>query len=103
MRFAPWVGCLLLGVALGGFTWHGSEVAGVPALEARPFKWEYRAISEADLLALTDEKTVEAGLNKLGEDGWELVAVRNTWYAAAAASKDKLGVMYCLKRLRQGK
>lgn len=103
MRIAPWVGFVLLAVGVASLAWRASDAAAVPAPDARSFKWEYRAIPEADLINLSDEKTLEAGLNKLGNDGWELVAVRPTYYAAAVAKQDKVGVVYFLKRLKQGK
>lgn len=103
MRIAPWVGCFLLAFGVAWLAWRGPDAAAVPAPEARTFKWEYRAVPEADLVNLSDEKTIEASLNKLGNDGWELVAVRATYYAAAVAKQDKVGVVYFLKRLKQGK
>jgi hypothetical protein len=64
--------------------------------KAQRARWEYRAVSEHDIdkiggfeLGKTpyESKFLEAGLNKLGEDGWELVqAGRGT------------GVMYLFKR-----
>jgi hypothetical protein len=43
---------------------------------ARP-RWEYKVVSEADILKLGKDD-LAAGLNKLGEDGWELVAFEKT-------------------------
>jgi hypothetical protein len=38
-------------------------------------RWEYRTVTRQELLDL-GKNDVNAGLNKLGDDGWELVAVR---------------------------
>jgi hypothetical protein len=43
---------------------------------ARP-RWEYKVVSEADILKL-GKGGLAAGLNKLGEDGWELVGFEKT-------------------------
>src|SRR5262249_30078750 len=43
---------------------------------ARP-RWGYKVVSEADILKLGKDD-LAAGLNKLGEDGWELVAFEKT-------------------------
>jgi hypothetical protein len=37
-------------------------------------KWEYRVLTKDEITELSN-KNFAAGLNKLGEDGWELVAV----------------------------
>src|SRR5262245_53185030 len=55
------------------------------------WKWEYR-IASKDELAELGHKNVAAGLNKLGEEGWELVAVE----AGAAA----VPVQFYLKRMK---
>jgi hypothetical protein len=49
----------------------------------KPAQWEYKAMHYSDLVALGGSKDAstapirfaELGLNKLGEDGWELVEV----------------------------
>jgi hypothetical protein len=43
---------------------------------ARP-RWQYKVVSEADILKLGKDD-LAAGLNKLGEDGWELVGFEKT-------------------------
>ena len=55
------------------------------------WKWEYR-IASKDELAELGNRNVAAGLNKLGEEGWELVAVES---GAAAVP-----VQFYLKRLK---
>jgi hypothetical protein len=46
-----------------------------PAAEPKPdavFQWEYRVLTEEQVIAL-GKKDLAAGLNKLGDEGWELV------------------------------
>jgi hypothetical protein len=52
----------------------GPGTASAPAHRTGP-RWEYRTLTRQELLDL-GQKDVTAGLNKLGDDGWELVAVR---------------------------
>jgi WD40 repeat protein len=47
-----------------------------PDEKVRP-RWEYKVASEADILKLGKDD-LTAGLNKLGEDGWELVGSEKT-------------------------
>ncbi len=49
-----------------------------PAFPIRT-QWEYKGVSEADLLKLGKDDFA-AGLNKLGEEGWELVLHENHRY-----------------------
>jgi len=49
----------------------------------KPPQWEYKVMYYTDVAKVggrkdneaSDERYIEKGLNKLGEDGWELVAV----------------------------
>jgi hypothetical protein len=72
MRKAIPMGFVLLAIGIVA----GSQA---PALSAElkseaATKWEYRIVSKEQLLDL-GKKDLVAGLNKLGDDGWELVAV----------------------------
>ena len=52
-----------------------------PAAELRPgiaFQWEYRVLTEEQIVGLA-KRDLAAGLNKLGEEGWEL-ATAGTHY-----------------------
>src|SRR5262249_7112042 len=42
-------------------------------------RWEYKTASGADLRKLGQDD-MEAGLNKLGDEGWELVGITKTFY-----------------------
>lgn len=52
----------------------------------KPPQWEYRVMHYTDVAKVggrkdneaSDEQYVEKGLNKLGQDGWELVAVTSS-------------------------
>ena len=49
--------------------------AAVSAAEPKPavvYQWEYRVLSEEQVIAL-GKKDLTAGLNQLGDEGWELV------------------------------
>jgi hypothetical protein len=66
-------GCVLLALGLAGGT------AQMPALSAQvqpeaPHRWEYRVLTKAKLLEL-GQNDLGAGLNQLGEEGWELVTI----------------------------
>jgi uncharacterized protein (TIGR03067 family) len=52
----------------------GPGSAAAPSHHSGP-RWEYRTLTRQELINLA-QKDVTAGLNKLGEDGWELVAIR---------------------------
>jgi hypothetical protein len=60
------------------------------------WRWEYRIVTRSELAALGD-KNIAAGLNKLGEEGWELVAIEPGFTAppGAGGSTDS---QYCFKR-----
>lgn len=91
---------LVFGVAI--IADRGAEAIAVPAPTTTPYKWEYRALTEVELIALTEAKTVEAGLNKLGEEGWELAGIRSSGDSTIAAKKNPQS-LYCFKRLKSGK
>jgi hypothetical protein len=44
---------------------------------AKGTQWEYKKMAEVKLLEVAgaENRSVEAGLNKLGEDRWELISV----------------------------
>ena len=51
----------------------GTALAAEPRSEALT-RWEYRVVTKEQLLEL-GKKDLAAGLNKLGDEGWELVAI----------------------------
>jgi uncharacterized protein DUF4177 len=79
------------------------EAAAVPAPQPGSFRWEYKVYKEVDLANLTDEKTLEAALNKLGDEGWELVAIKSVYETPAMAAKRNSQALFVLKRLKKGK
>ena len=69
------LGLLILGVGPGL-----SEVPKQPSKATQPaatgqpgVKWEYKALTRSEILQLGD-KDLTTGLNKLGDEGWELVS-----------------------------
>ena len=66
---------------------HGSQADAVPSPGPGGFKWEYKVYTETELANLSEAKTLEASLNKLGDDGWELVAIRSSNETPAALAK----------------
>jgi hypothetical protein len=62
----------LLFLALGLLSGPPAAPAAEPRPEAAP-RWEYRVLTKEQLLEL-GKKDLTAGLNALGDDGWELVA-----------------------------
>jgi hypothetical protein len=62
--------CLLLVVGAAGTAPVTAFAQGRLEAVAR---WEYRVLTKEDILVL-GKKDLAAGLNQLGEDGWELVA-----------------------------
>ena len=80
-----------------------SEADAVPAPGPGGFKWEYKVYTEVDLTNLTDAKTLESALNKLGDDGWELVAIKAVYETPAAAAKKNSQALFVLKRLKTDK
>jgi hypothetical protein len=64
------VALLALGVAVGFLA-----LTPAPAAEPKPdvvFQWEYHVLTEEQVIAL-GKKDLAAGLNRLGDEGWELV------------------------------
>jgi hypothetical protein len=60
----------LLGLAVGCLP---SSAARADEVESDGvFRWEYRVLTEEQVIAL-GKKDLQAGLNKLGDEGWELV------------------------------
>ncbi len=72
MRSVVVVGLGLLALCAG----HGLAEAPAPAEKAAPAftgpKWEYKALSR-DEIAELGKNDITAGLNKLGDEGWEMV------------------------------
>ena len=72
---------LLTACAIGLLLYHQpARVIGAPAPEAAKQKWEYKEITFSEVRLLGDpegkkENPHALGLNKLGAEGWELVAV----------------------------
>ena len=66
---------ILIGFASG--TLRGSEVPSEGRAEAVP-KWEYRILTKEQILDLGG-KDLAAGLNKLGDQGWELAAIETAF------------------------
>ena len=97
MRNIILLGFALLAAGVTVIAIRGSEASAVPSPHTTTFKWEYRAVTEADLIGLTDAKTAEAGMNKLGDEGWELAAIKSTSSAKATPS------LFCFKRFKTGR
>ena len=55
-----------------------SATAGEPDAAVKRPKWEYKVIGSFEVFAAAEQhgkdKSLENGLNALGDDGWELVA-----------------------------
>jgi hypothetical protein len=72
MRSVIVVGLGLLALCAG----HGLAEAPAPAEKAAPAfsgpKWEYKALTREEITEL-GQKDLTAGLNKLGDEGWEMV------------------------------
>jgi hypothetical protein len=69
--------CILLGFVFLAFGVLGACPPMVWSADPKPdatFKWEYRIVTKEQLLDLGNKDLV-AGLNKLGDEGWELIAV----------------------------
>lgn len=87
-------------IALADRTPHANAV---PSPGPGGFKWEYKVFTEVELANLSEAKTLEASLNKLGDDGWELIAIRSSNETPAALAKKGSSALFVLKRLKQGK
>jgi hypothetical protein len=66
---------LVIGLASG--TLRAGEAPSEGRSEAGP-KWEYRVLTKQEILDL-GKKDLTAGLNKLGDQGWELAAVETSF------------------------
>jgi len=62
-----------------------------------------RRDTETELQNLTETKSVESALNKLGDDGWELVAIRSSNETPAALAKKGSQALFVFKRLKTTK
>jgi hypothetical protein len=102
MRRKLSLGFVLLIAGFALLAHRATEADAVPAPGPGGFKWEYKVHTEAELTNLTETKTLEAGLNKLGEDGWELVAIKAAYENTAQAKKNAQS-LFVLKRLKTGK
>jgi hypothetical protein len=69
----------------GGWTVRAQPVAGTSVAASR---WEYRVVSEKQLKA-AGNNDLAAGLNKLGDEGWELVAVRTDYIFKRPRGQDR--------------
>jgi hypothetical protein len=91
MRPLP-IGFILLGAGVLG----GPVQVAVLGAEARPSglpKWEYHVLAKDEVLKL-GQKDLTAGLNKLGDAGWELVAVESDAQEAAFGAAQKSARFY---------
>jgi hypothetical protein len=52
---------------------HGAQTPGQETGSALP-RWEYRVLNKPEIIDL-GKKDLAAGLNQLGDEGWELVAI----------------------------
>ena len=66
-------GLALLAIAVVGGTLSVTPVSAQNPADP-PNRWEYRVLTKGELLDL-GKKDLAAGLNKLGDDGWELTIV----------------------------
>jgi hypothetical protein len=103
MRRTSILGLIILIIAFIALADRGSEADAVPSPAPGGFKWEYKVYTEVELANLSEARTLEASLNKLGEDGWELVAIRSSNDTPAALAKKGSSALFVLKRLKQGK
>src|SRR5262249_34965896 len=62
---------------------------------AAPARWEYQVMTKEQVIGV-GKKDLAAGLNKLGEDGWELVAVE----PSQTTDRDRKDTEYYFKRLK---
>jgi hypothetical protein len=67
---------VLLAIAASGI-WQGTPLAAEEKTDAIP-RWEYRVLTKAQVIDVA-RKDLAAGLNKLGDEGWELVAVKEVY------------------------
>jgi hypothetical protein len=69
-----WVVAFVLAVGFSAAIGLGLSVPAAAQPPAKRPQWQYAVYYHSDLMAL-GEKTVNQNLSKLGEQGWELVAV----------------------------
>lgn len=103
MRRISLFSLIVLTVGFMLLTDRGSEADAVPSPAPGGFKWEYKVYTEVELANLSEAKSLETSLNKLGEDGWELVAIRSSNDTPAALARKGSSALFILKRLKQGK
>lgn len=80
MRCVPWTARWTLAFALVTVVvlsaWLSPAWSDAPAKAPRQ-KWEYKFVKLSDLGTIADAD-YSAGLNKLGEEGWELAAIEHS-------------------------
>jgi hypothetical protein len=104
MRNIILLGFALLAMGVTAIAFRSNDAGAVPAPAPVNFKWEYRALPEFEIIALTEGKTTEAGLNKLGEEGWELAAIRgDSGGKGGGGGAPNPRALFCLKRLKSGR
>src|SRR5947209_863032 len=99
MRRSALFGMIVLTGCFLRLAFGSNSAAAVPAPGPGGFKWEYKVLSESDLVDANDVKTLEVGLNKLGDEGWELVAIRASPGSTPTAKKNN-PTLYVFKRLK---
>jgi hypothetical protein len=66
--------------------------------------WEYKALSHDEIETLEfnrrGTRTAEGGLNMLGDEGWELVAIEPPVHDPASATGDR-PLLYVFKRQKR--
>jgi len=65
---------VLLGISIACGLVQGSASSAAEGILNNLTKWEYRVLTKEQVLDL-GKKDITSGLNKLGDDGWELIAV----------------------------
>ena len=65
---------VVIAASFSAVTWLGSSPPAAAQPVPRQPQWQYAVYYHTDLMAL-GEKTANQNLTKLGEKGWELVAV----------------------------
>ncbi len=68
--------CAMLLLFLAGVPC-GKSQTPIPAPHPAPLQWEYRVVTKDQVLE-SGKKNLTAGLDRLGEEGWELVGIEST-------------------------
>jgi hypothetical protein len=72
----------------GGLAARAQPAAAAPDMAPR---WEYRVVTE-EQLKVAGKNDLAAGLNRLGDEGWELVAVRKDYIFKRPRGQDRQGI-----------